>query len=70
MALPKPAQGTQEEVLPTVEPTYSNVELLAIYGEDHILVPEYEFLAPALRYHRSFVRKDLIPIEWYPYEGT
>ena len=66
MALPEPAQGTQEEALPTVEPVdiilyyiyfiIINVELPAIYGEYHVLVPEYEyeyeeFLTPALRHH-------------------
>ena len=58
MALPEPAQGTQEEALPAVEPADMNVELPAIYGDDHVFVPEYEyqeFLAPALRHHRSFV---------------
>ena len=70
MALPELAQGTQEEALPAVEPADMNVELPTIYGDDHVLVPEceyQEFLAPALRHHRSVVRKDLIPIERDPY---
>ena len=43
MALLEPAQGTQEEALPAVEPAEINVELPAIYGDDHFLVPEYEY---------------------------
>ena len=58
-------------MLPTVEPAGIDVELPAIYGDDHVLVPnEYDFLALALRHHCSFVRKDFIPIERDPHEGT
>ena len=42
MDLPESAQGTQEEALPTVESAHIKIKLSAFYGEDHVLVPEYE----------------------------
>ena len=46
-----------------------NVKLPDAYGDDHILVPEYEyqdFIAPVLRNPRSAVDRQLIPIDRDP----
>jgi len=46
------------------------VYLPVVYGDDHVLVPEYEyqdFIVPVLRNSRSAVDRQLIPIERDPY---